>query len=154
MANWTAIREPSRILESQDRLKEWLQELWWLGTTNHTDIGIGLEPIFVGVRTELDVWRLFDIYVSLPLIPELMPPPSIFAATGISIRCPVEAEITKYGFCSLQKHLAIFLLVINFLSPLFDKFYWGHPSERIGMSCVRVDVLDSISTRQRCSGLG
>jgi len=36
----TAIREPSRILESQDRLKEWLQELWWQGGSNHTTISV------------------------------------------------------------------------------------------------------------------
>jgi hypothetical protein len=36
------------------------------------------------VGPDNNVSRLFDIYVDLPLLPELMPPLSVFAAAGIS----------------------------------------------------------------------
>jgi hypothetical protein len=42
-------------------------------------------PLLLGDRAELDVSRPFDIYVFLPLLPELMPPLSIFGATSISV---------------------------------------------------------------------
>ncbi|HXX98976.1 MAG TPA: hypothetical protein VEL11_17925 [Candidatus Bathyarchaeia archaeon] len=64
--------------------------------------GINCRPILLGDRAELDVSRPFDIYVFLSLLSELMPLLSVFAATSISISCPVKAKITKNSFRGLQ----------------------------------------------------